>query len=318
MDNYMEISIPLSTFDASVLPKEYSVYRDRVNEKLDTLLKKQWQAIHPSTQRLHDALAYVINSGGKRLRPILVYTSGLALSIPIHHLDAAACAIELVHTYSLVHDDLPAMDDDDFRREKPTCHKAFEESTAILVGDALQTMAFELLSHTTLNPLLPYQQLAQIHALSKASGVQGMVGGQMLDLMAAGNQEIDETVLEAMYICKTAALIQVSFELAMLATPTIDSTLQRALRNFGKKIGLAFQIKDDLLDLEEKVDDAGKVIISSDVQQDKMTFPRLIGLDATQRKLDDLLSSAKQLLEPFPSIRDQFMPIAEFCIARNK
>lgn len=300
------------------LPDQYAVYQARVTKKLDGLLKQHWPSIHPRAQRLHDAMTYVIQSGGKRLRPILVYATGSALSLPLHHLDAAACAIELIHTYSLVHDDLPAMDDDDFRREKLTCHKAFEESTAILVGDALQTMAFELLSDPDLNPISAEQRLAQIQALSKASGVHGMIGGQMLDLMAEGDVTLDEATLRTMYDCKTGALIRVSIELALLTAPPMNPALKASLLHFAEVIGLAFQVKDDLLDLEEKTDALGNTLVSSDTQKNKITFPRLLGFTKTQEKLAQLLASAEKILEPQgASIREKLMPIAQFCIARN-
>jgi geranylgeranyl pyrophosphate synthase len=299
------------------LPDQYAAYQARVIKKLDILLKKQWLPIDPRTDQLHDAMRYVIESGGKRLRPILVYATGAALSLPIHHLDAAACAIELMHTYSLVHDDLPAMDDDDFRRDRPTCHKAFQESTAILVGDSLQTMAFELLSDPELNPISPEQQLAQIQALSKASGPHGMIGGQMLDLMAEGDRSIDEKTLETMYRCKTGALIRVSIELAFLASLPLAPSLKASLLNFAEIIGLAFQIKDDLLDLVETKDAFGNPVISSDIQKNKMTFPLLLGLEKTQEKLSQLIDSAEKILEPLGKLRDELMPIAQFCVARR-
>ncbi len=299
------------------LPDQYIIYQTRLIKKLDTLLKNRWLPIHPRTQQLHDAIHYVIESGGKRLRPILVYATAAALSLPIHHVDAAACAIELIHTYSLVHDDLPAMDDDDFRRDKPTCHKAFTESTAILVGDVLQTMAFELLSDPELNPITTEQQLAQIQALSKASGIHGMIGGQMLDLMAEADLSIDESTLETMYRCKTAALIRVSIELALLAAPPLEPSLKASLLQFAEIIGLAFQVKDDLLDLEETRDALGNLVLSSDIQKHKITFPLLLGLTKTQEKLSHLLDSAEKILEPLDNLREKLMPIAQFCITRK-
>jgi geranylgeranyl pyrophosphate synthase len=246
----------------------------------------------------------------------LVYSTGSALSLPLPLLDAAACAIELIHTYSLVHDDLPAMDNDDFRRDKLACHKAFEESTAILVGDALQTMAFELLSNPHLNPISAEQRLAQIQVLSKASGVHGMIGGQVLDLMAEGDSSLDETTLQTMYDYKTGALIRVSIELALLAAPPLSPPLKTALLRFSEILGLAFQVKDDLLDLEEKRDAFGNILISSDIQKDKMTFPRLLGLAKTQEKLAQLLASAEKAIDPLGAIKDKLMPIAQFCVSR--
>ena len=311
----MEIKSARPILSQSNLPDQYAAYKDRVNEKLDLLL--QQPALHPRTQRLHDAMTYVIKSGGKRLRPILVYSTAAALSFPLERVDAAACAIELIHTYSLVHDDLPAMDDDDFRRDKPTCHKAFEESTAILVGDALQTMAFELLSRADLNLISAEQKVAQIEALSKASGAYGMVGGQMLDLMAEGDASVDIETLQTMYTHKTGALIRVSIELALLAAPVLNSIQKISLLRFAEIIGLAFQIKDDLLDLEEKTDTFGNPVISSDIQKNKITFPRLLGVIKTQDKLSNLLTAAKTILEPLGTIGNQLMPIAQFCITRN-
>jgi geranylgeranyl pyrophosphate synthase len=252
----------------------------RVNQLLDELLPAPSEA--PET--LHQAMRYVVCQGGKRIRPLLVYATGDALNASLADLDRAACAIELIHAYSLTHDDLPAMDNDDMRRGQPSCHKAFNEATAILVGDALQCLAFDLLSAED-GP----NRLAMINTLAKASGSQGMVGGQSLDL-AAVDAKIDHEHLELIHHLKTGALIVASIQLGALAAPHCDAHLLQQLTALGHDLGLAYQIQDDIFDGEETSEN-----------NTQPCFVSTLGVSACQRlltQLDKTISAHLSTLSP--------------------
>ncbi len=208
-----------------------------------------------ATPRLLEAMRYSTLAGGKRVRPVLVYATGEALGAPLEVLDAAAAAVELIHVYSLVHDDLPAMDNDDLRRGRPTCHRAFDEATAILVGDALQARAFEVLAHAPASDSPPNARLEMLRVLADAIGTRGMAGGQAIDLEAV-KQLLGEAALERMHRQKTGALIQASVLLGAISAGSQDVPERAALAEFGAEIGLAFQIQDDILDVEGTTTDA--------------------------------------------------------------
>jgi geranylgeranyl pyrophosphate synthase len=255
------------------LPEFLKRVRMRVESALD-------QRLPPTTtapQRLHAAMRYVTLGGGKRLRAALVIATGEALGAMPDVLDVPACALELVHAYSLVHDDLPAMDNDDLRRGKPTCHKAFDEATAILAGDALQTLAFELLAHDPALAIEPTQRLAMLTQLTQAAGSAGMAGGQAIDLDAVG-QPLTLAGLENMHERKTGALIRASVALGALCSPSCDAARLMQLDSYARAIGLAFQITDDILDIEGDTVTLGKPQ-GSDQKQAKPTYPSLLGLD---------------------------------------
>lgn len=228
--------------------------------------------------RLHSAMRYATLNGGKRLRACLVYATGAALGVDIDRLDAPACAVELLHAYSLVHDDLPAMDNDDLRRGKPTCHKAYDEATALLVGDALQTLAFESLAAADTPPL---QRLAMIQTLARAAGSSGMAGGQAIDLAAVG-QTLTLAQLEDMHARKTGALIQAAVTLGALAHAHSAPDLLSDLDRYARHLGLAFQITDDILDVEGDTHTLGKPQ-GSDAQRQKPTYPAIIGLNQAKQ-----------------------------------
>ena len=239
---------------------------------------------HPT--RLHEALRYSALGGGKRVRPTLVYATASALGIPETSVDGVACAVELIHAYSLVHDDLPAMDDDDLRRGRPTCHKAFDEATAILVGDALQVLAFETLAS---GPGLPSDaaiRLELVRLLAIASGTGGMAGGQALDLAAVGRQ-LSLAEVEEMHARKTGALIHASVMMAAACAERTSEAVARALDEFAHAIGLAFQIRDDLLDIEGDATLLGKAT-GADRAHDKATYPSSVGVEAARRRVHDL------------------------------
>lgn len=229
--------------------------------------------------RLHAAMRHASLGGGKRLRPLLVYATGQALGADDVSLDAAAASVELIHAYSLVHDDLPAMDDDDLRRGRPTVHIAFDEASAILAGDALQTLAFEALAKA---PLPAELRIELVHVLARASGAAGMAGGQALDLAVTGLGQSVES-LQRMHRLKTGALIRAAVELGARIAGA-DPTQRARLDEFADALGLAFQIRDDLLDVEGNAAELGKTP-GKDAKQDKPTYPALLGLEGARAAL---------------------------------
>lgn len=266
-----------------------SIVQQRVELQLQRFLPN-------SAEHLHQAMRYAVLNGGKRLRPLLVYATGICLGVPLEQLDHPAIAVELIHCYSLVHDDLPAMDDDDLRRGKPTCHKAFDEATAILVGDALQSLAFEVLSSTT--HLAPSVIIAMFHTLARASGAEGMAGGQSLDLLAERKTLMAQQI-EHLHQLKTGALIQASVRLGALAAVSHDTEILSALDRYAQTIGLAFQIKDDLLDVEGTTAQRGKSS-GHDEALFKATYPSTLGMEETKIKLQQLKNDAHQALQHVP------------------
>lgn len=267
-------------------------YRERLHQQLDVCLPAATH--HPA--RLHEAMRYACD-GGKRLRALLVYAAGETLGLEAQTLDAPAASVELIHAYSLVHDDLPAMDDDDLRRGRPTVHKAYDEATAILVGDALQTLAFTVLTRSNTANLSAAQKLAMVEVLAEASGSCGMVGGQAIDLQSEGkNLSLPE--LETLHIHKTGALIRASLKLACLAAPMLDSAQADALDRYGKCIGLAFQIQDDVLDIEGNSAELGKTA-GKDSASLKSTYPSVMGLPAAKQRAAELFSDADKALNVF-------------------
>jgi geranylgeranyl pyrophosphate synthase len=257
-------------------------YQARVQAVLDAALP----APDLVPQRLHAAQRYAVLGNGKRLRPLLVYCTGEALQVPVNILDAPAAAVELIHSYSLVHDDLPAMDDDDLRRGQPTTHRAFDEATAILAGDALQVLAFSLLSRDRTAGVTGDARLKMIQILADASGTAGMAGGQAIDLAAVGRQLTLEE-LEAMHRLKTGALIRASVLMAAACAPTLSAANWDALDGYAQDIGLAFQIQDDILDVEGKTEETGKTS-GADAARAKPTYPSVLGLEAAKSRARDL------------------------------
>jgi farnesyl diphosphate synthase len=240
---------------------------------------------------LHRAMRYAALGGGKRLRPLLTYATGHALGSNGPELDAPACAVELIHAYSLVHDDLPAMDDDAMRRGRPTCHIVFGEAMAILAGDALQALAFEILARG--NPACGMDMLS---ALGHACGAEGMAGGQALDLTAVG-RSLTLAELEHMHACKTGALIRAAVQLGAL-TARADTQALQALDRYATAVGLAFQVRDDILDVEGESSVIGKTA-GKDAAAGKPTFPSIIGLDASRARLAELIDTARDAIVPF-------------------
>lgn len=260
-------------------------------------------------------MRYSTFNGGKRVRPLLVYLTGEALAIPASQLDGPAAAIELIHSYSLVHDDLPAMDDDDLRRGKPTCHKAYDEATAILVGDGLQALAFSILAQDTKMVEDASARLKMCTLLAQASGSRGMVGGQAIDLASVGKQ-LTLAELQDMHIHKTGALIRASVMLAAYSKPDLDATQEKNLDHYAKCIGLNFQIKDDILDIEGNTETLGKPQ-GSDIDADKPTYPAIVGMDEAKQMMMDLHQEAIESLAPFGEQAEPLRALARYIVERE-
>lgn len=292
-------------------------YRERVNQALT----KRFDDAHQYEPRLIKAMQYSLLSGGKRVRPLLVYATALAVDQCTALTDTAACAVESIHAYSLVHDDLPAMDDDDLRRGLPTCHIKYGEATAILAGDALQAIAFEWLSspliknkqvdtHKSLN-----KQLQCVQVLAKASGHIGMVAGQAIDL-AAINQTLTIEQLTQMHNLKTGALITASIQLGALSTGNVSEPQLRALTAYAEAIGLAFQVQDDILDVTADTNTLGKQQ-GADIANNKPTFASLLGLGGAQDKANALYNEALEALSDFGNNADHLRHLATYIVKRD-
>ncbi len=262
---------------------------------------------------LHAAMRYAVLNGGKRVRPLLVYATGECVATAPEKLDAPAAAIELVHAFSLIHDDLPAMDDDDLRRGRPTVHKAFDEATAILAGDALLPLAFQVIAAA--DDTNAEQKIALTSLLARASGSLGMTGGQAIDLASEG-QALDEPSLERMHRLKTGALIHASAISACSVSSEVNEAERGAIDQFGHDIGLAFQIRDDLLDVEGDTATIGK-LAGSDVAQNKATWPALFGVDESRRRCNALLESAHAALDEFGERASALRWLADYIVARD-
>lgn len=287
------------------------LYQQRVNHALENWLPAA--TIQPV--RLHQAMRYSVTNGGKRVRPILVYLTGQALGVSPTLLDSPACAIEFIHAFSLVHDDLPEMDDDDLRRGKPTCHKAFDEATALLAGDALQTLAFYVLSHNSSFDVSDKQRVAIIETLALATGSRGMAGGQAIDMEAVG-KSLNIAELENMHIHKTGALIRASVKMGALCCESISQASLDKLDHYAKCIGLAFQVQDDILDVEGDSLTTGKTQ-GTDQAHNKPTYPSLLGLRGAKQMAAELVEESIATLKEFDDKFDPLRWMAEYIIKRN-
>lgn len=286
-------------------------YKSRVDNALECWLPPA--SLNPES--LHQAMRYSVLGSGKRVRPILVYATASALNIPLEKVDGIAAAIEIIHAYSLIHDDLPAMDDDDLRRGRPTCHKQFDEATAILAGDALQALSFYILSHDPKMTSDTAKRLEMIETLSLHSGSRGMAGGQAIDLASVG-KSLDIAELENMHIHKTGALIRNCIQMAALTAESISDAEFNALDNYAKKIGLSFQVQDDILDVIGDTATLGKPQ-GSDAGLDKPTFPSIIGLQAAKDKATDLHQQALLALQDFGPEADILRTISHWFVDRS-
>jgi len=286
-------------------------YRERIERVLERALPLSGS----DSTRLIEAMRYSALGGGKRLRPTLVYTTGVALGASLESLDDPAAAVELIHVYSLIHDDLPAMDDDDLRRGRPSCHKAFDEATAILAGDALQAVAFERLAGPAdQSPDEAIRRLTMVRLLAGGIGTAGMAGGQAIDLESVG-RTLDVPALQRMHRLKTGALIETSVLLGAAAAGVLSGPTWQALHEFGAAIGLAFQIQDDILDVTGTTDTIGK-IAGADAAHDKPTYTSLMGLEGAKAEAAAQRTRAHAALAPLGAAGKGLAALAEFVIGR--
>ena len=285
--------------------------QNRVNAALEGL----FAAPAPELNRLYAAMRYSVMNGGKRVRPLLAYAACEALGGKAEDANGAACAVELIHAYSLVHDDLPAMDDDDLRRGQPTTHKAFDEACAILAGDGLQSLAFTALLDPHLTSQDADTRLLMVGALASAAGPAGMVGGQAIDLGSVG-LKLDQAALEFMHRHKTGALIEASVKLGALASGNADQTRLDALQTYARAIGLAFQVQDDILDVESDTETLGKRQ-GADIARDKPTYPALLGLEPARQYALQLRDQAIEALRLFDASADPLRELARYIVERR-
>jgi farnesyl diphosphate synthase len=266
-------------------------------------------------EALHQAMRYAVLGGGKRLRPTLIYAAGETLGLPPERLDGPAAAVEMIHAYSLVHDDLPAMDDDDLRRGRPTCHKAYGEAQAILAGDALQALAFRVLAGDDSMRVSEAQRVRMIQLLADACGSLGMAGGQAIDLAATG-QRLSIQEVEQMHRLKTGALIHASVMLVAYAAEHLGDAGRGALDRYGQAIGLAFQIQDDILDEEADTETLGKTQ-GKDRDQAKPSYPAVAGLEAAKARSRELADQAISALVPLQERADPLRWVADYIVQRG-
>lgn len=290
-------------------------YQRLCQNHVDAVLQQLLQAPRAELERLYSAMHYSVMNGGKRVRPLLVFASCQALGGDIKQAYGAACAVELIHAYSLVHDDLPAMDDDALRRGQPTTHIAFDEAYAILAGDALQSLAFDALCDETLSPVSCEQRLDMLQILAKASGAAGMVGGQAIDLSSVG-KAISQTTLELMHQHKTGALIQASVQLGAIASNQATPQALQQLTAYAQAIGLAFQVQDDILDVISDTQTLGKQQ-GSDIEHAKPTYPALLGLEQAKQYAETLRNQAQQALKEFDQRADHLRHLADYIVSRS-
>jgi len=302
------------TIDLKSLNKHFIHCQQRVENYLDAHLpgKPANKALLHNQdeyrpQRIHEAIRYATLGGGKRIRPILTITVAQALGCPMEQALTAACAVELIHVYSLIHDDLPSMDNDDLRRGKPSCHKEFGEAIAILAGDALQPLAFEWLTND--QQYSENQKLEMIQILAHASGEQGMVGGQALDIQATG-KNLSRVALENMHRLKTGALIQASVLTGAVCANQSDPKLRTILKNYSQSIGLAFQVQDDILDITGDTATLGKTQ-GADISENKSTYPALMGISGAQELALTLHKNALDALKKTAIVNSHIQHLAD-------
>jgi len=287
----------------------------KTQAQINHLFQKALPSPSETPTTLNSALHYVTLNGGKRFRPLLAYATAEFLNLSWEAVDPIAFAIECMHCYSLVHDDLPAMDDDDLRRGQPTCHRAFDEATAILVGDALQALAFENLASWESHPPTPKIQLEMIKLLAKACGPKGMVKGQAIDISST-HKTLTLAELEAMHRSKTGALISASIILSAMSHPELSDTQLARLKEYGYFLGLAFQIQDDILDVVGHTQTLGKQQ-GQDAKHQKPTYPSLLGLFGAKQKAQEAFEAALQSLNIFNETADPLREIAYYVVTRD-
>jgi len=290
--------------------KQLDLYQARINQYLPDKLA----TYEINDKRLLSAMQYGLLIGGKRMRPYLSYITGDALGLELSDVDGIAAALECIHAFSLIHDDLPSMDDDDLRRGQPTCHKAFDEATAILAGDSLQTLAFDILVNHNFSDKVESKRVSLIRQLVHASGYQGMCGGQALDISAT-NKKISLIELEKLHSLKTGALLKASVTMVAEISNNITDNEKQQLAIYAEHVGLAYQVRDDIIDIISSDEELGKPA-GSDVSANKSTYPALLGLKGAQQKADNLYQQALQALATLPYNTDNLAEFATFIIKR--
>lgn len=293
---------------------DFALWAREVQARMETALAACLPVVEIEPARLHAAMRYVTLGGGKRVRPMLAFAAGEAVGANATRVEAAACAVELVHVYSLTHDDLPCMDDDDLRRGKPTCHVEYDEATAMLVGDALQSQAFDVLARPGLHPDAA-TQVEMLHILAVASGSRGMCGGQAVDLASTG-RTLDLAELEFMHIHKTGALIRAAVLLGALADGPLAPEARAGLERYAKCVGLAFQVMDDVLDAEADTATLGKTA-GKDAAQGKATYLSLMDIRDARAYAGGLTDDALRAIAPFGEKAARLTDIARFIVERR-
>ena len=307
--------------EASAAMGEHSardVFSQRLKEwqaRMERALSARLPSAETEPKRLHAAMRYSVLGSGKRVRPALLFATAATIGLSEEQVEGAACAVELIHAYSLVHDDLPAMDDDDLRRGRPTCHRAFDEATAVLVGDALQPLAFELLARDTALPESPSIRVQLIGLLAEASGSSGMAGGQAIDLSAKG-RTLDVAGLELMHERKTGALIRASVLMAAACAPALAPQAHAALATYAQAVGLAFQIQDDVLDETSDVATLGKAV-GADRRQGRPTYPAVAGISVARDRIRILHERASNALATFGRAAEPLHQISDWLLMRR-
>ena len=288
---------------------------DDVQTRIDSYLSEKLASLVVNDDRLLAAMRYGLLIGGKRMRPYLAYITGNALNAKQSDIDGVAAALECIHAYSLLHDDLPAMDDDDLRRGQPTCHKAFDEATAILAGDSLQTLAFDIIANHNFSDAVDSKRIVLLRYLVNAAGYQGMCGGQALDL-AATDKAISLAELEALHSLKTGALLEAAVMMAAECSDKATSHDKEQLARYAKLIGLAYQVRDDIIDIISTEEELGKPA-GSDLAANKSTYPALLGLPGAQEKAENLYQQALQALGTLPYNTQSLSDFATFIVSRR-
>lgn len=295
-------------------PPDFAAWSRDVQARTEAALAALLPAAEIAPERLHAAMRYAVLGGGKRIRPMLAFAAGEAVDAAAERILIGACAVELIHVYSLTHDDLPCMDDDDLRRGKPTCHREYDEATALLVGDTLQSLAFEALARPGLHPDAAVQ-LEMVHLLARASGSRGMAGGQAVDLASTG-RSLELAELEFMHIHKTGALIRAAVLLGALCADHLDPAAREALERYAKAVGLAFQVMDDVLDAEGHTATLGKTA-GKDAAQGKATYLTLMSAREARAYARELADTALDAIAPFGPAGGRLAGIARFVVERS-
>ncbi|HSH73174.1 MAG TPA: farnesyl diphosphate synthase [Methylophilaceae bacterium] len=293
---------------------DFSSWSLAIQQQMEQVLDRMLPSASIAPTRLHEAMRYALLGGGKRVRALLAHAAGEFCGADQQKIECAAAAVEMIHAYSLVHDDMPCMDDDDLRRGKPSCHKQFDDATALLVGDALQSLAFQVISNVE-DASDPKQQLAMVHLLAIASGSRGMAGGQAIDLASVG-QSLTQTELEHMHIHKTGALIRAAALLGAYSASNVDSARLHAIDHFSQSIGLAFQVVDDILDAEADTATLGKTA-GKDANSNKPTYVTILGLIRAKQLAQELYDNALEPLKPYGEEATHLQQLAQFITQRG-